>query len=104
MAEGASIGFKKRKTVVEKCETADAGTGSTGSVNSGSSGTSAFLVPPVPLTVVIKSEPNTAPASTAVVKEAAEVPSAAPIVMKIGNMSGGGGGAKRKFRVRAPSP
>ncbi len=94
------MGFKKRKTAV-KTES---------SIGSSNNNTIKEQVESVPL----KAEPI-ASASTTVTTAAtsadhsttiAQAPTstaAGPIVMKIGNMNAAGG-AKRKFRVREPSP
>lgn len=118
VAEGATIGFKKRKTAEKVEKTVDgqpvpssSASNTDNSNGNGPSKNSSYIkTEPVAAPIAVSAIPTTgqaiteAPATTltttSTITTAAVAP--APFVMKIGNMSGGG--AKRKFRVREPSP
>ena len=121
VAEGATIGFKKRKTAEKVERTVDgqpvpsSASNTDNSNGNGPSKNSSYIkTEPVTAPIAVSAIPTTgqaiteAPATTltttSTITTAAAVAAVAPapFVMKIGNMSGGG--AKRKFRVREPSP
>eukprot|EP01032_Pedospumella_encystans_P020453 gene20453-23231_t len=107
VAQGATVGFKKRKTAVKTEPSSSSSSNNIATIDQAE---------PAP----IKLEPSASsitPTTTAVSDHATSLAQAptnpspatiaasapAPIVMKIGNMNATGG-AKRKFRVREPSP
>ena len=109
VAQGATVGFKKRKTAVK---TEPSSSSSSNNISTKDQ------VEPAP--IKLESSASSITATTAAASAdhstslaqastnppplttAASAP-AGPIVMKIGNMNAAGG-AKRKFRVREPSP
>lgn len=103
IAQGASVSFKKRKTATAAAPTSS-------NISESSTADAVKVEPNNEETLQSSISSSSALVSSAdgvaapaPVNVAAPVPAAAVVVsMKIGNMQGGG--AKRKFRVREPSP
>ena len=99
------MGFKRRKTAV-KTEPNSSAASNNIATEEQAKATPIKLEPSAssitPTTTAASAGHSTTSLAQALTNQAASAP-AAPIVMKIGNMNAAGG-AKRKFRVREPSP